>query len=271
MKRKKLLLLLLALAILAFLLIGILGSLRIQITEHTVTSANIPKSFDGFCIAQISDLHNREFGANNETLLSLLENTAPDIIVVTGDLIDSYRTNVDISVAFMEAAVKIAPCYYVSGNHEHRIPNEYARLKKAMKACGVTVLEDRSVLIRRGDAAIELAGLADRSKLSAGQFYGLLDQNSFSILLSHRPEHYSVYRELGADLIFSGHAHGGQICLPGIGALFAPGEGLFPKYADGIHTVENSTLAVSRGLGNSSFPFRFYCPPELLIVRLRSE
>lgn len=268
MKRKQLVLLLCILVVVVFLLIGIFGSLQVEVTTCTVCAPNLPQSFNGFCIVQISDLHNTEFGPHNEQLLSLIRTAKPDMIVVTGDLIDSYRTKPDVSLSFMEEAVKIAPCYYVCGNHELRMPNEYASLKKSMQKYGVIVLEDRSLLLQNGNEHIQLMGLVDRSKLSAKQLPELIDPNLYTILLSHRPEHFSAYEQFGADLVFSGHAHGGQIRLPIIGALFAPGEGFFPKYADGLHTVGNTTLVVSRGLGNSSFPFRFYCPPELVVLRL---
>ena len=271
MKRKQIVLLCCTLAVAAFLLIGILGSLQIEVTNYTVSHKDIPQAFQGFRIAQISDLHNDEFGSSNEKLLALLKTAAPDIIVITGDLIDSYHTDVDISADFMEQAMQIAPCYYVCGNHEMRIPNDYATLKKRMKACGVTILEDRSVLLTRENASLQLTGLEDRSRLTSQQVFHLLDISSYNILLSHRPEHFSVYGDIGADLVLSGHAHGGQIRLPLIGAIFAPGQGLFPEYADGIHTAGGTTLAISRGLGNSSFPFRFYCPPELVIITLQSE
>jgi len=271
MKRKHLFILLTCLVVCVFLLIGIISSLQIEVTCYTVCDASIPGSFDGFRIAQISDLHNREFGKDNRALLTLLESEAPDMIVVTGDLIDSYRTDPEVSCAFMERAVKIAPCYYVCGNHELRMPGEYAALKKRLTACGVTVLEDQYQTLTKDGESIVLAGLVDRRKLSTNQVSQLTGSDSYSILLSHRPEHFSIYREGGADLIFSGHAHGGQIRLPLLGAIFAPGLGFFPKYADGVHTVHNATMVISRGLGNSSLPFRLYCAPELVIVRLQHE
>lgn len=271
MKRKHLITLICAIACVVFLLIGVLCSLSIQVTHYTVTSPNIPKSFDGFRIAHITDLHNDEFGTDNDTLISLLESAQPDIIVITGDLIDSYNTDVDISVSFISRATQIASCYYVCGNHELRMPNEYASLKKQMKAYGVTILEDRSAVIEINGESIQLTGLVDRSKLSAQQVSHLTDSTHYTVLLSHRPEHFSQYMAMGADLVFSGHAHGGQIRLPIIGALFAPGEGFLPKYADGMHTNNGTTLVVSRGLGNSSFPIRFYCPPELVIVQLKAQ
>lgn len=269
--RKKLFYSIAGLLFLLFILWGLLGSLSVQVTEYTVSSSSLPAAFDGFRIAHISDLHNEEFGADNEQLLSLLRSATPDMIVITGDLIDSYDTDVEVSAKFMEEAVKIAPCYYVCGNHELRMPNEYAALKKQMKACGVTVLEDRSIRIGKDGDHIQITGLVDYAKLSDNYISYISEPDHYTVLLTHRPEHFDTYCQAGSDLVFAGHAHGGQIRLPLVGALFAPGQGILPRYADGMHTAGFTTMLVSRGLGNSSLPFRFYCSPELVIAELRCE
>ncbi len=271
MTRIKWILLFCGLTLAILVLIGLLGSVSLTIKNHVVTDSDLPSAFSGFRIAHISDLHNAEFGQNNETLLKAIREAEPDIIVVTGDLIDSRQTDVDISASFMEQAVKIAPCYYVYGNHETRRPNEYAQLRNRMKDCGVTILEDKTVLLHRGDEAIQIAGLMDYSKLSDIYVSYLFEPGYYTLLLTHRPEHFDVYTRSGADLVLAGHAHGGQIRLPLIGALYAPGQGLFPSYADGLHSAGSTTMVVSSGLGNSLLPFRFYCPPELVIIELTCE
>lgn len=247
------------------------GNKALTVTHYSVSSEALPKSFDGFRIAHISDLHNDTFGKENETLLGLIQDAAPDIIVVTGDLLDSYNTDVEAAAAFMESAVTIAPCYYVLGNHENRIPNEYAQLRKRMTLCGVTILNDQSVTAQRSGEQLILAGLMDYKSVSSHYISATFPGSSYTVLLTHRPEHFEQYRAAGMDLILAGHAHGGQIRLPFVGAIFAPGQGILPKYADGMHTVNGSTLIVSRGLGNSSLPFRVNNRPELVIVELHTQ
>lgn len=246
------------------------GNTSICVTRHTVASTGLPEEFARFTIAQISDLHNTEFGENNGRLLAHIEAEAPDIIVLTGDLIDAFRTDMDIAVGFATRAAAIAPTYYVQGNHERHTPGTYEQLRDSLRNVCVTVLEDEALPLRRGSAEITLAGLLDRSSLSDGDSLVRLSAqfSGFTILLSHRPEHFGRYAGAGADLVFSGHAHGGQFRLPFIGGLYAPGQGVFPVYDAGLHTLGSTQMIVSRGLGNSRFPFRLNNRPELVVVEL---
>lgn len=251
----------------------------LQITEYSVSAGDLPEAFDGFRIVQISDLHNAEFGENNEKLLKMIMEAEPDIIVLTGDLVDSNRTDIDIALRFTEEAVMIAPTYYVSGNHESRI-GEYETLKTGMEAAGVVILENESVTLEREGESIALMGVMDpafRTGYLAGDERATmasqleeLESEGYTILLSHRPELFDAYVQVGVSLVFSGHAHGGQFRLPFIGGLFAPGQGWFPEYDAGIFTDGDTTMVVSRGLGASSFPLRFNNRPEIVIVTLES-
>ena len=245
------------------------STFALQTTHYTVTSQDLPQSFDGFRIAHVSDLHNEEFGTGNIRLLAAIRAENPDIIVVTGDLLDSYHTDLEKAAAFMEEAVKIAPCYFVPGNHEKRLPTETLSLYVRLKACGVKILEDQAVQLERGGQAITIAGLQDYPSLTMETLEAAFHPDGYTILLSHRPEHFELYAQTEADLVFSGHAHGGQLRLPFIGALYVPNQGLFPRYTDGMHTENGTTIVISRGLGNSSIPIRFLNPPELVIVELR--
>jgi predicted MPP superfamily phosphohydrolase len=234
---------------------------------------------DGFRIAQVSDLHNAEFGEDNKTLIALLSRTEPDIIVLTGDLIDSRQTDIDIALDFVRQAMEIAPVYYVSGNHESRV-GEYVLLKAGMEEIGVAVLENRKVQIIREGEHVTLMGIDDPS-FRAGYLFGdaasiaqqeienqCSDSDGYTILLSHRPELFDLYVDTGMDLVFSGHAHGGQFRLPFLGGLVAPNQGFFPRYDAGRFTNENTTMIVSRGVGNSIFPIRFNNRPEIVLVTL---
>ena len=255
------------------------GSATLEVNEYVIQSERLPTAFDGYKIAQISDLHNAEFGEGNEKLLAALKNTAADAIVLTGDLVDARRTDVGVALRFAEKAVEIAPTYYVTGNHEMRI-SEYADLKTGLLDCGVTVLENEAVMIEKAGEHIRFVGLKDPACVTerdadVAKSYIQTKLKTFewgvdyTVLLSHRPELFEVYVETGADLVFSGHAHGGQFRLPKIGGLFAPGQGFFPKYDGGVYEKEQTKMLVSRGLGNSLFPFRVNNNPEIVVAVLR--
>ena len=255
------------------------GNTALELNEYQIKSDKLPESFNGFRIAQISDLHNAEMGKNNEKLLKLLAEAKPDITVITGDSIDSYHTDVEVSLQFMENAVSIAPCYYVTGNHEARLSREvYLDFEEKIESYGVEVLHDEVVLIERGGEYISVGGIDDSSFASkyqgvyysdlAGYVEELFTEGGFQILLSHRPELFLEYVSADIDLVFTGHAHGGQFRLPFIGGLVAPNQGLFPEYDAGLFSEEGTNMIVSRGIGNSIFPIRFNNRPEIIIIEL---
>ena len=258
------------------------GNNQIKFTEYIITSSKVPESFTCFEIAQVSDLHNTEFGEENTKLLELLSEIEPHIIVLTGDLIDSRHTDIEIALDFAGKATQIAPVYYVSGNHEARVP-EYEELKMGLAEAGVTVLENQKVQITRDGESITLMGIQDPSfrtdylfgdaEVVSKQAISELQNESdgFTVLLSHRPELFELYVDTGVDLVFSGHAHGGQFRLPFIGGLVAPNQGFFPKYDAGRFDEGNTTMIVSRGVGNSIIPFRINNSPEIVVVELKKS
>jgi predicted MPP superfamily phosphohydrolase len=257
------------------------GNAALELNTYTISSRGLPDAFDGYRIAQVSDLHNAEFGDGNQRLLDMLREAEPDMIAITGDLIDSRKTNIAVALAFAEEAVRIAPCYYVSGNHEARVP-EYRELKAGLEAAGVTVLDDARVEIEISGKSITIIGVNDPSFLAdyLTSDAAVMDRKlselssedaSFTILLSHRPELFDTYAAHDMDLVLTGHAHGGQFRLPLIGGLIAPNQGLFPKYDDGLYSEGNTNMIVSRGLGNSIIPFRFNNRPEVVLIELKSQ
>ncbi len=281
LKKKGLTAIISALAVLftALILWLLWGNTAVELNRYTVTYDKIPEEFYGFRIAQVSDLHNAEIGENNEKLLSLLVDAEPDIIAITGDLIDSRNTDIESAVSFAEKAVKIAPCYYVTGNHEARVA-EGRELKIRLEDIGVIVLDNKKIELKRENSSIILVGLADPSyeayrlyidekSVAEMHLQELLDEkNGYTVLLSHRPELFELYSENGADLILSGHAHGGQIRLPLLGGIFAPNQGFFPEYDGGFYTDGTADMIVSRGIGNSAFPLRVNNRPELILAEL---
>ena len=280
--KKKWILSFLALVLIALVIWIIWGNTAIEVNEYKITSDRIPEAFTGFRIAQVSDLHNNEFGEGNSKLLSLLSQTDPDIIVITGDLIDSRQTDLDVALEFARQAIQIAPVYYVSGNHEARV-SEYEELKIGLTDAGVIVLENQKVEISREGESITFIGLDDPS-FQEDYLFGdaadvvstFLDElhsesDGYTILLSHRPELFDTYVDAGVDLVFSGHAHGGQFRLPFIGGLVAPNQGFFPEYDAGLYTKGMTNMLVSRGVGNSIIPIRINNRPEIIVVELESK
>ena len=281
MNRKKRVLFVVVFVLVVLIVWTLWGNTALEVNEYEVVSDRIPQGFEGFRIAQVSDLHNAEFGEGNEKLIQLLSQTDPDIIVLTGDLIDSRHTDIEIALDFARQAVKIAPVYYVSGNHEARV-REYEDLKMGLAEAGVVILENQNVQITREGESITLMGIDDPSfqddylfgdsESVARQAIDELQNESdgYTILLSHRPELFDLYVDTGMDLVFSGHAHGGQFRLPFVGGLVAPNQGFFPKFDEGRFTEENTTMIVSRGVGNSIIPVRFNNRPEIVLVTLRN-
>ena len=282
MNKKKTLGVALAVIFLVLVLWIAWGNKALELNTYTITSSRLPKSFDGYRIAHVSDLHNAQMGEDNKKLLQMLQEAEPDIIAITGDLIDSRNTKVDIALQFVQEALKIAPCYYVTGNHEARV-NAYDELKNAMASAGVIILEDASREIFISDDSITLLGVNDPSfqtdyllgaseSVMNSKLTNLYTNGErFTILLSHRPELFETYRDYDIDLILSGHAHGGQFRLPFIGGVVAPNQGWFPEFDAGIYTEGNTNMVVSRGVGNSLFPFRMNNRPEVILVELKSN
>lgn len=243
-------------------------------TTYEYNVSDIDPALDGMKIAQISDLHNKKFGAGQKNLLQKLEKYQPDIIFVTGDVIDSNHTNVEVALEFLEGAVKIAPTYYVIGNHEMWLDaGTLAELKSGMVKLGVYYVDNECLSIPYGETTYNLVGLdVDNlygSKLD--QCMEMVDGDKLSILLAHEPQYFNRYCTIGMDLVFTGHAHGGQVRLPVVGGLVAPDQGLFPEYTEGIHVEDQTTMVVSRGLGNSIIPVRIFNFPEIVYVELMTD
>ncbi len=284
MKNKKIIAFV-AVLLVASISIGLIlwGNSALQVTKINVKAEGYSKNLNGFKIAHVSDLHNALIGDENEKLLFAIKEAEPDIIAITGDLIDTTRSNVSVCLAFLEDVAEIAPCYYVVGNHEKKVPEEmFLEIETKALSCGINVLRNQTAVIEYSSEKITLIGVDDP------YFFGVSDDgdsasviskeisrlmpgdDTYKILLSHRPEIFSVYVESGVDLVLSGHAHGGQFRFPFVGGLFAPHQGIFPEYDSGLFTQNNTNMIVSRGIGNSDFPLRIGNRPELIVVEIKS-
>lgn len=252
---------------------------NIVITKYTYKNEQIPSQFKNLKILQISDLHNAQFGKNQNTIIRKIKKCQPDMIFITGDIIDANRYDLQKAITLVKQVVDIALTYYVSGNHE-AWSNHYNEVKAALLEEKVLVLDNDSIDIKRGKDSITLIGLKDPAFLYSDYFFGTdysawenylksqVKYNKFEILLSHRPELMDIYKKHNVDLVFSGHVHGGQFRLPFMGGVVGPDQGFFPKYDAGEFVEQNTTMILSRGLGNSIIPLRIFNRPELVLVEL---
>lgn len=249
----------------------------LRTARYTYSSPKLPASFKGFKIRQISDYHNTANLENKVVRFTRAE--APDIIAVTGDLFDCRKTDIKAGVNLVKRLAEIAPVYMVCGNHEAKIEN-IEDIKKQLVFCGAIMAEDKKIPITKGADSIIIAGVPDpqfagedtstsREKRSFRnrllKFFK--EKEGFTVLLSHRPEFIHTYRDCQIDLALTGHAHGGQFGIPftDIGVL-VPNQGLFPPYAAGLKKMGDTTEIISRGIGNSVFPFRLFNFPEVVTV-----
>lgn len=278
------------LIVIALLLFCSYQNRHLETTHYTYETEQLGVDLDGYRIVQISDLHNVKFGKNNQKLVDRIRECEPDMIVLTGDLVDSNHTNVDRAVQFVDEIVKICPVYYVTGNHEYWLEkSEYDELMDGLVSAGVVILDNQVVEISRGDAKFRLVGLDDRS-LADGTLEALLSDESIrnnqaeqkeetadnedsgekelTVVLAHEPQYLARYAGTGVDLVLSGHAHGGQFRLPFVGGIVAPDQGFLPEYTAGEYYMNGTEMIVSRGLGNSVIPVRLFNYPEIVCVDL---
>lgn len=256
------------------------GNLTIQTSQVKISDSHVPVAFDGFKIAHLSDIHDKNWG---QALILPIQEENPDIIVITGDLIDSRNPDIYNAAQLTEELNEIAPVYFVTGNHE-AWSGYYDLLEESMLNQNVHILDNDTVKLQRNGEEILLVGLQDPAFASESNL--LNEQSSivvngieeltgnfdgYKVLLSHRPELFESYVRNEMNLVLSGHAHGGQIHLPFIGGLVAPDQGFFPKYTSGVYEEEDTQMVVSRGLGNSILPIRINNRPELIIIQLKNE
>lgn len=253
---------------------------KLQVSNYEIINKRIPSEFNNYKIVQISDFHNTKSKILTNDLIKKIKNIKPNLIVLTGDLIDSKKLFIDVSINFIKKIKDIAPIYYVYGNHEAKITN-YKELENELRKNNVIILDNKTEVLNINDAFINIIGVSDPSfsantyiddsTIIKDELKGIeYDYHNYTILLSHRPELFDTYVSENIDLILTGHAHGGQIIIPFIGGLIAPNQGLFPKYTSGVFNKGDTTMIVSRGIGNSILPFRINNRPELVVINLHN-
>lgn len=267
------------------------GNYHLVTTEYEYASVDVSEELDGYTIVQISDLHNQLFGIGDSSLMKDIKAAEPDIIVVTGDAVDMSHTSFKLAEVFFEGAVKIAPVYYISGNHEKWLADirkeSYDKFIQDIQAMGVNCIDDKTVDMQ----GFTLAGVSEWSlggeinvdnKLNGAEDNHSEDniednvavdsaESDLVVMLAHEPGYLSDYSKAGADVVLTGHNHGGQIVIPGKGGLVSADFEFFPELCEGVHTEGKTAMIISRGLGNSLFPVRINNYPEIVKVVLRKE
>lgn len=241
------------------------------------------EALSGLKIAHISDYHNRKSELINSQIFKALTEQKPDIIFLTGDLIDRNKTDVDVALEFCRRLLSYAPVYYVTGNHECNVSivdqELFDNMISSLEEMGVSVLRQsvERIVLDNGEK-LNIYGIDD-PYFHCSYSYEIsettnslcesftLNENEYNILLAHHPEQLPVYAEHGFDLVFSGHAHGGQGRIFNQG-LIAPDQGFFPKYTGGVYKEGNTTLILSRGIGNSIAPVRIFNKSHIIFVEL---
>lgn len=244
----------------------------VTVSEYDYINEKIPHSFNGFKIMQISDWHNKNFG---NQIIEKVEKSNPDIIILTGDIIDVYHPQEERVYEFLDELTSKYPVYFISGNHEKAVFKKNFIIKKEIKNKNLVYLENDSVDITLNGENITIYGIKDYT-YNKDVWFDLeqtidKENSNFSILLAHQPEYFEEYSKYNVDLIFSGHEHGGQIRLPFIGSIYSH-QGWFSDLTAGIHELNNTTMIISRGLGNSKMlPIRLFNQPELVLTTLYNK
>ena len=263
----------------------------LEVTKYVVENKKVPKEFDGYNIVQISDLHSKLFGENNKKLIQKIKSLNPDIVVVTGDLIDGENNNYNVALDFMKEISKLYRVYYIIGNHEQKslikkYKDEYKDYFNKLHQIDFVNLDNNKVEIVKRDSNINLYGLTvpyscykylfDNQETTSididflEEKLGKVDREQFNILLAHTPFYFDEYEKWGADLTLCGHVHGGIVRLPLVGGLLSPDRKFFPKYDLGEYIKNKSTMIVSKGLGGSKVLIRVNCKPEIVNIKLKN-
>lgn len=268
---------------LLFIILALICHFELDVSRYDISSSKIRKNIK---IVQLSDLHSRVFGKNNEKLIKIIKEEKPDVIVCTGDMVNARVGDFKKLEMLITDLVKICNVYYIMGNREFIYNREeYVELINMLKKNNVTVLENDKCLVENTNIAIYGLNYWNRN---SNEYYEFIkdkilinekinkveeilpgvDESKYNILLVHSPNAFKKYAEFGFDLIFAGHIHGGVIRIPFFGGLLSPSISFFPKYDAGMYYQKKSVMCVSRGLGYGSLPFRILNNPEIIAINI---
>ena len=265
---------------------------KLEIANYIIENKKIPYEFNDYVIVQISDLHNKSFGKNNIYLIEEIDKINPQVLVITGDLIDGEDKNFNVALDLLKFLTNKYKVYYITGNHEQKaLLKQYKELYKdyfeKLNDLSSIHLDNEKIQIRKGNNHINLYGLTipfkcykylldDNKKTDLDKDFlqenlPEINRNEYNILLVHTPFYFDEYEKWGADLVLAGHVHGGIIRLPFIGGLLSPNRNFFPKYDLGKYDKNDSTMIVTKGLGGSKVLVRINCKPEIVKIILKSK
>ena len=270
-------------AIIAFLGLIYISTNVIKTKKYQVKNSKLPEEFNGLKIAHISDVHSKIFGKDNSGVIDRVIKENPDVVIMSGDIIDKREEDIEKFVSMYKKIYERYPTYYSIGNHERKLGwKKYKKYLKMLQMCGVHVIINGSEKLIKNDKHIIINALKFRenmqpkvlTKEKEEEFISYmknklknLDTKDFNILIAHDPENFKMYKQLGVDLVFSGHVHGGLIRFGKI-CLLSPRRTFFPKYSYGKNTEENTTIITSAGMGKATLPIRLFNRPEIVIVTL---
>ena len=270
-------------AIIAFLGLIYISTNVIKTKKYQVKNSKLPEEFNGLKIAHISDVHSKIFGKDNSGVIDRVIKENPDVVIMSGDIIDKREEDIEKFISMYKKIYERYPTYYSIGNHERKLGwKKYKKYLKMLQMCGVHVIINGSEKLIKNDKHIIINALKFRenmqpkvlTKEKEEEFISYmknklknLDTKDFNILIAHDPENFKMYKQLGVDLVFSGHVHGGLIRFGKI-CLLSPRRTFFPKYSYGKNTEENTTIITSAGMGKATLPIRLFNRPEIVIVTL---
>ena len=266
----------------------------LEITKYEIENEKIPKEFNNFKIVQISDLHNKSFGKNNKRLLETIDSQNPDIVVITGDLVEGDNKDFDVALNLIDELLKKYKVYHIIGNHEQKsLIKKHKQLYKTyfdkLYKKNIVNLDNEKIRIKKDGKYINIYGLIipleyypyffknyENKNMKLEQDFinnklGEINRDEYNILLAHTPFFFEDYEKYGVDLVLAGHVHGGIIRLPKVGGLLSPNREFFPKYDFGKYIKNNTTMLLSKGLGGSKVLIRFACKPEIVSITLKSK
>lgn len=250
-----------------------------------IKEKKIPRSFDGYRILHLSDLHNSSYGKNNHGLLKKIDKLKPDLIFYTGDMVDERSTDSSNFLALAKALSEKYPAYYITGNHEDRLRQiDKNKLIADIESLGINILNNEKISLKREDDEVILYGLnleskyfrrtydkftkeLQLSKENIEDIFGVKEAG-YTMMLAHNPLYFEAYSDYGIDLIFSGHVHGGLIRLPMIGGILSPDRFFNPKFDRGLFEDKASKMIISPGLGG--IKFRLFNRPMIYLVILET-
>lgn len=253
----------------------------LKVSEYEIKSDKIPKEFNKFKIVHLSDFHSHAFIGKNNKIIEKINKKNPNIIIMTGDMVNKYDKKFYRFLDLAEVLSKKYKIYYIVGNHEQRLKKHDLNLiLKKLNQFGIKILRNEKIILKGEKEYINIYGIdiplafyKIRNKPTnideiINEKLKKCSDKEYNILLAHNPLYFEKYAKYNLNLTLSGHVHGGMIRLPFIGGLLSPERKLFPKYSGGLYEINNKKLIVSKGLGHSKPLIRIFNMPEILSITL---